>query len=130
MVTPTRAADALTRLTRLIANDSAGTNAALFARLVLEEWSLSDMAEEATEGVAELVDWTLRHSESAYLEIQLRWDGPLLFTEVIDHDDRLPNVPITLRSPYLDCGAEHTDRGRCIWTSYRTGRVEQLETAA
>lgn len=130
MVTTMRAENALTRLTRLIANESAGTNAALFTRAVLEEWQLADMAEEAAEGVAELVDWTRRHGTSAYVEVTIVWDGPLLFTEVADHDDELPDGPLMLDCCFEDCGAEHTDRGRCVWASYRTGRAEQLRTAA
>lgn len=130
MVTTMRAGNAPTRFTRLIANESAPTNAALFARAVLEDWKLSDMAEEASEGVAELVDWTREHGTSMYLEVTLVWDGPLLFTEVTDHDDQLPDGPLVLRGRFEECGAEHTDRGRCVWASYRTGRPEQLRPAA
>lgn len=122
--------DALTRATRLVANTCAATNAKLFTRVVLEEWRLSDMAEEASEGVAELVDWILHHSPAAYAEVVLVWDGPLLFTEVLDHGHELPLGPLDLRCRTEARGAEHNDRGRCVWASYRTGRIEQLETAA
>lgn len=130
MVTTMRAENAPTRLTRFIANESAATNAALFARAVLDDWKLPDMAEEASDGVAELVDWTLQHGTPMYLEVALVWDGPLLFTEVTDHDDRLPDGPLVLGCRFEECGAEHTDRGRCVWASYRTGRPEQLRPAA
>jgi len=130
MVAMMRAGNAPTRLTRLIANDCAPTNAGLFARAVLEDWGLQDMAEESSEGMAELVDWALRHGPSMYLEVVLVWDGPLLFTEVTDHGDKLPEGLFDLSCRTEQCGAEHTDRGRCIWASYRTGRPEKLQAAS
>ena len=125
-----RAGNAPTRLTRLIANDCAPTNAALFARAVLDDWQLSDMAEESSEGLAELVDWALHHSPSMFIEVVLVWDGPLLFTEVTDHGESLPEALFGLSCRPEECGAEHTDRGRCLWASYRTGRPEQLRAAS
>jgi hypothetical protein len=130
MVQTMRAENAPTRLTRLISNESAPTNAGLFVRAVLEEWKLSDMAEEASEGVAELIDWARRTGTSLYVEVAVIWDGPLLFTEITDHDDKLPEPPLKLGCRAEECGAEHTDRGRCIWASYRTGRREQLPVAS
>jgi len=122
--------DARIRFMQLVADASAPINATLFARAVLDDWGISDLAEQTCAGLRELVEWILGHGANALLEVTLVWDSSLLFTEVADHGEQLPEDPPPFERESEDRGAERTDRGRCIWVSHRTGRSEMLLPSA
>lgn len=133
--------DAQTRSTALLADASAAPNARLFARMVLADWELSEVAADACAGLSELVVWVLANDPGVLVEITLVWDGPLLFTEVADRQERLPHRPVWLNTEgghavaileafSLEWGAEVDMRGRCLWASFHTGRAEMPRVEA
>lgn len=122
----TTTTEAQTRSTRLLADCCAPENAALFACSVLDEWAMPELAPRASAAVSTLTEWTRSHGAHVQIEVTLVWDASmkLLFTEVADHSRLIPDNRVLALTASDDYGAEDTDRGRCLWASFETGRAE------